>query len=83
MPRTTGRVNKQLTLLFGLRYEAGTPPVEENNQIANLDLNSTATQVDVVTPGGLGMFDGRYPQALVHGDYGNWAPRIGFAWCRK
>ena len=77
------RVNKQLTLLFGLRYEAATPPVEENNQIANLDLNSTATQVDVVTPGGLGTFDGRYPQALVHGDYGNWAPRIGFAWVPK
>jgi trimeric autotransporter adhesin len=74
------RVNKQLTLLFGLRYEAATPPVDENNQIANLDLNSTATQVDVVTPGGLGTFNGRYPQALVHGDYGNWAPRIGFAW---
>src|SRR6202046_4647104 len=77
------RVNKQLTLLFGLRYEAATPPVEENNQIANLDLNSTATQVDVVTPGGLGTFNGRYPQALVHGDYGNWAPRIGFAWVPK
>src|SRR5271156_5019784 len=77
------RVNKQLTLLFGLRYEAATPPVEKNNQIANLDLNSTASQVDVVTPGGLGTFNGRYPQALVHGDYGNWAPRIGFAWVPK
>jgi hypothetical protein len=74
------RVNKQFTLLFGLRYEAATPPVDENNQIANLDLNSAATQVDVVTPGALGLFNGRYPQALVHGDYGNWAPRIGFAW---
>jgi trimeric autotransporter adhesin len=77
------RVNKQLTLLFGLRYEAATPPVEENNQIANLDLNSTATQVDVVTPGGLGTFNGRFPQALIHGDYGNWAQRIGFAWVPK
>jgi hypothetical protein len=77
------RVNKQLTLLFGLRYEAATPPVDENNQIANLDLNFTATQVDVVTPGGLGSFNGRYPQALVHGDYGNWAPRMGFAWAPK
>ena len=77
------RVNKQLTLLFGLRYEAATPPVDENNQIANLDLNSTATQVDVVKPGGLGTFNGRFPQALVHGDYGNWAPRIGFAWVPK
>ncbi|MGD0545440.1 MAG: carboxypeptidase regulatory-like domain-containing protein [Candidatus Acidiferrales bacterium] len=74
------RVNKQLTILYGLRYEAVTPPVDEYNRIANLDLNSTATAVDVVTPGAVGMFAGRFPQALIHGDYGNWAPRIGFAW---
>ena len=74
------RMNKQFTLLFGARYEAATPPVDMYNRIANLDLNSTATQVDVVTPGGTGTFHGSYPQALIHGDYGNWAPRIGFAW---
>ena len=74
------RMNKQFTLLFGARYEAATPPVDVYNRIANLDLNSTATQVDVVTPGGTGTFHGSYPQALIHGDYGNWAPRIGFAW---
>jgi trimeric autotransporter adhesin len=74
------RVNKQFTLLYGARYEAATPPVDEYNRIANLDLNSTATQVDVVTPGGTGTFNGNYPRALIHGDYGNWAPRIGFAW---
>jgi trimeric autotransporter adhesin len=74
------RMNKQFTLLYGLRYEAVTPPVDKFNRIANLDLNSTATQVDVVTPGQTGMFNGNFPRALVHGDYGNWAPRIGFAW---
>ena len=74
------RMSKQFTLLYGLRYEAVTPPVDKFNQIANLDLNSTATAVDVVTPGGVGTFNGPYPRALVHGDYGNWAPRIGFAW---
>jgi hypothetical protein len=74
------RVNKQLTVLYGVRYEAVTPPVDEYDRIANLDLNSTATAVDVVTPGSMGVFDGRYPQALIHGDYDNWAPRIGFAW---
>src|ERR1700728_3110900 len=74
------RVNKQLTILYGLRYEAVTPPVDEYDRIANLDLNPTATAVDVVTPGAVGMFNGRYPQALIHGNYGNWAPRIGFAW---
>jgi hypothetical protein len=74
------RMTKQFSLLYGLRYETATPPVDKYDQIANLDMNSTATAVDVVTPGGVGTFDGPYPRALVHGDYGNWAPRIGFAW---
>ncbi|HUO33647.1 MAG TPA: carboxypeptidase regulatory-like domain-containing protein [Candidatus Acidoferrum sp.] len=74
------RVNRRFTFLYGVRYEAVTPPVELFNQIANLDLNAAATAVDVVTPDGSGNFFGTYPRALVHGDYGNWAPRIGFAW---
>ncbi len=74
------RVNKHFTLLYGIRYEAVTPPVDKYDQIANLDLNATATAVAVVTPGMSGPFSGAYPRALVHGDYGNWAPRIGFAW---
>jgi trimeric autotransporter adhesin len=77
------RVNKQFTLLFGARYEAATPPVDVYNRIANLDLNSAATAVNVVTPGSTGPFSGAFPRALVHGDYGNWAPRIGFAWVPK
>jgi trimeric autotransporter adhesin len=74
------RINKQFTLLFGARYEAATPPVDVYNRIANLDLNSSATAVGVVTPATVGPFSGYYPRALIHGDYGNWAPRIGFAW---
>jgi hypothetical protein len=74
------RINKQFTLLFGARYEAATPPEDVYNRIANLDLNSSATQVDVVTPGTVGPYNGFYPPALIHGDYGNWAPRVGFAW---
>jgi trimeric autotransporter adhesin len=74
------RINKGFTVLFGARYEAATPPVDVFNRIANLDLNSSATAVSVVTPGLQGPFSGAFPHALVHGDYGNWAPRIGFAW---
>jgi len=75
------RVGKRFTLLYGLRYEAVTPPIELNNQIANLDLNSALTAVNVVTPkASASFFNGPFPRALVHGDYGNWAPRIGFAW---
>ncbi|HTU33204.1 MAG TPA: carboxypeptidase-like regulatory domain-containing protein [Candidatus Acidoferrum sp.] len=73
-------VNKKFTLLFGLRYSAVTPPTELFNHISNLDLNPTATQVTIVTPGQTGLFDGTYPQSLIHGDYTNFAPRIGFAW---
>jgi trimeric autotransporter adhesin len=73
-------VNKVFTLLFGVRYSAVTPPTELFDHISNLDLNATATQVVIVTPGQTGLFDGTYPQALIHGDYKNFAPRIGFAW---
>jgi hypothetical protein len=74
------RVNKKFTFQFGIRYEAVTPPIELFNNIANLDLNATATAVAQVTPGVVGPFSGQFPRALVHGDYGNWAPRVGFAW---
>jgi hypothetical protein len=63
-----------------VRYQAQTPPIELNNHIANLDMNSAATAVAVVTPGEAGPFSGAYPRALIRGDYNNWAPRIGFAW---
>ncbi|MGB0035070.1 MAG: TonB-dependent receptor [Candidatus Acidiferrales bacterium] len=74
------RVNTKFTLQFGLRYEAVTPPVELFNNIANLDMNAAATAVAQVTAGETGPFSGAFPRALVHGDYGNLAPRIGFAW---
>ena len=74
------RVNKVFTVLFGVRYTAVTPPVELFDHIANLDLNPDVTAVQVVTPGQAGSFGGAYPQALIHGDYRNFAPRIGFAW---
>jgi trimeric autotransporter adhesin len=74
------RMEKRFTVQYGLRYEGVTPPVELYNQIANLDLNAAATAVDVVTPGETGAYNGAYPRALVHGDYDNWAPRIGIAW---
>ena len=74
------RINKRFTFQYGVRYQSATPPVELYNHLANLDLNSTATAVAVVTPGGVGPYHGAYPRALIHGNYGNWAPRIGFAW---
>jgi Carboxypeptidase regulatory-like domain len=82
------RVNSRFTFLYGVRYEAVAPPVELSNRISNIDLNpdiiNTASPCPTcaaqVLPGGTGPFSGKFPQALVHGDYGNWAPRIGVAW---
>jgi hypothetical protein len=74
------RVNKRFTFQYGVRYQSQTPPVELYNHLANLDLNSSATAVAVVTPGESGPFSGAYPRALLHGDYNQWAPRVGFAW---
>jgi hypothetical protein len=74
------RVDKSLTLQFGVRYQAMPPPIELFNHLANLDLNGTATAVAAVTPGEIAPYSGRTPRALVHGDYRNWAPRVGFAW---
>ncbi len=74
------RVNSHFTFEFGIRYDGVTPPVEIYNHIANLDLNAAATAVDVVTPGAQSQFNGTYPRSLIHGDYTNFEPRIGFAW---
>jgi len=74
------RLTKTFSVLLGVRYSGVTPPAELFDHISNLDLNSTATAVEVLTPNETGSADGAYPRALIHGDYTNWAPRIGFAW---
>jgi hypothetical protein len=73
------RVNSRFTFLYGIRYDGVTPPAELYNRMANLDLNAAATAVDVVTPGQTGAYNGDYPRGLIHGDYSNWEPRVGFA----
>ena len=74
------RVTKTFTVLYGMRYTAVTPPIEIYNHISDLDLSPLITAVEVVTPGETGPFYGTYPRALIHGDYRNFAPRVGFAW---
>jgi hypothetical protein len=74
------RVHPRFTLTYGLRYELQTPPIELFNKLANLDMDDAVTAVATVLPGGTSPFHGTYPRALVHGDYNNWAPRLGIAW---
>lgn len=69
----TWRATDTLTLNLGLRYDAHTPWVEQNNQQANYNINTGEVQF----AGQNGASD-----ALYNGFYGgrDFQPRIGFAW---
>ncbi len=66
------RISPQLTLNLGIRYEFATPPREKENRLANFD-PETGTTV-FATDGGL------YERSLIHPDWNNVAPRLGFAY---
>jgi len=74
------RATSSLSFDFGLRYEYVSPFSEANNQLVNLDINSTITAVSPVLPGSLGPFTGGFPTTVVEPDRNNFAPRVGFAW---
>ena len=74
------RITPHFTLLYGLRYEGFTPPSELYNHIADLDVNSSFTEVALVLPGQTGPFNGVFPRSLVRGDYDHFSPRLGLAW---
>jgi hypothetical protein len=69
-----------LSFNLGLRYEYISPFSEENNRLANLDLNPAITAAVPVLPGAIGPFTGGFPITLVQPDRNNFAPRVGFAW---
>ncbi len=66
------KINSKLTLNLGLRYEFDTPPRERDNQWSNFD--GSAGAFVLAKDGGL------FERALIHPDYNNFAPRIGFAY---
>src|SRR5262249_39972617 len=74
------RVNTKFSFEYGVRYEVTSPPFSLINTLANLDVNSTFTAADVVTPGETGSYQGLYPRSLIRPNYNTWAPRVGFAW---
>jgi len=64
--------SSKLTLNLGLRYEFATPPRERNNQFANFD--PSTGQMVFAKDGSL------FDRALIHPDFNNFAPRVGFAY---
>lgn len=68
------KATPQLTLNLGLRWELYTPTTEATDRLTNFS-TELGRHVSAQEPdrGGL-------PRALYHGDYNNFAPRIGLAW---
>jgi hypothetical protein len=74
------RVNPNLTLIFGLRYEYYSPLSEKYGHLVNLDIAPDFTAVASVLAGGTGPYSGAYPNSLIEPDRHDWAPRGGLAW---
>ena len=66
------RVNSKLTLNLGLRWEFATPRWERDNVLTNFD-----PVTNTLLHAGNGSLDNR---TLVHPDYKDFAPRLGFAY---
>jgi hypothetical protein len=74
------RVNPNLTLMFGLRYEYYSPLSEKYGHLVNLDIAPGFTAVAPVLPGAVGPYSGAFPNSLIEPDHDDWAPRAGLAW---
>ncbi len=66
------RVTPKLTVNAGLRWEFATPLYERDNNYSNFD--PTTDTMDKATGGSL------YNRSLVHPDYRDYGPRLGFAY---
>jgi hypothetical protein len=70
------RVTQRLTLQLGVRYDILTRPYEAQNRQASFDIDkSSATYGQVLEAGVNGV-----SRSIIHNDFGDFAPRIGFAY---
>lgn len=70
------RVNPRLTLQLGLRYDLLTWPYEAQNRQASFDIQSgSPTYGQVLLAGQNGV-----PNTIMNNNYGDFAPRVGFAY---
>ena len=76
------RVNPQLTVNVGLRWEYGSPITELFGRLVNLDIGpGFASAAPVVASNPVGIVTGQiYPSSLVRPDKNGFEPRIGIAW---
>ena len=69
------KVNANLTLNLGLRYEIFAPLQEKYGEMANLVFAPDLAGVTQVTPS-----SGSFPAGLIDPDYRNFSPRVGLTW---
>jgi len=72
----TWKVNQNLTLNYGIRYDLITPQTEQYDRMSNFD----RVTGKLVLPGQGGSFPGLSTRALAKTDKNNFAPRFGLAY---
>jgi hypothetical protein len=76
------RVNPELSIKYGVRWEYGAPITETQNRLVNLDFASGFTaEAPVLAKSPTGPLSGMsYPTSLVRPDKIGFAPNVGIAW---